>query len=79
MSAILNSLYANNLHIFQPNLMILVSKFKVHRALSNKTHLSFGLPSPLKMIKKTPSLKICYQNTIFIKINTHTLEIYAKL
>ena len=34
MLAILNSLNAHNLHIFQPNLMILVSKFMVHRVLS---------------------------------------------
>ena len=37
MLAILNSLNAHNLPIFQPNLMILVSKFMVHRALSDKT------------------------------------------
>ena len=45
MSAILNSLNADNLHIFQPILMILVSKFMVHRALSDETHLSLGLLS----------------------------------
>ena len=48
MLALLNSLNAHNLHIFQPILMILVSKFMVHRAFSNKTHLSIGLLSPLK-------------------------------
>ena len=37
MSAILNSLNAHNLPIFQPILMILVSKFIVHRGLSGKT------------------------------------------
>ena len=47
MSAILNSLNAHNFHIFQPILMILVSKFMVHRALSDKTYLSLGLMSPL--------------------------------
>ena len=39
MSAILNSLNAHNLPIFQPILMILVSKIIVHRALSDKTYL----------------------------------------
>ena len=44
MGAILNSLNAHNLPIFQPILMmILVSKFMVHRALSDKTYLSMGL------------------------------------
>ena len=36
MLAILNSLNAHNLPIFQPILMILVSKFMVHIALSDK-------------------------------------------
>ena len=35
MLAILNSLNANNFLIFQPILMILVSKFMVDRALSD--------------------------------------------
>ena len=50
MLAILNSLNAHNLPIFQPILMILVSKFMVHRALSDKAlaYLSLGLLSPLK-------------------------------
>ena len=47
MLAILNFLNAHNLPIFQPILMILVSKFMVHRALSDKTYLSLGLLSPL--------------------------------
>ena len=47
MSAILN-LNAHNLLIFQPILMILVSKFMVYRALSDKTYLLLGLLSPLK-------------------------------
>ena len=50
MLAILNSLNAHNLPIFQPILVILVSKFKVHRALSDKSYLSFGLLSPLSKI-----------------------------
>ena len=48
MSAIFNSLNAHNLPIFQPNLMIIVSKFMVHRARSDKLYLSLGLLSPLK-------------------------------
>ena len=47
MVAILISLNAHNLPIFQPMLTILVSKFMVHGALSDKTYLSLGLPSPL--------------------------------
>ena len=47
MLAILNFLNAHNLPIFQPILMILVSKFVVHRALSDKTYLLLGLLSPL--------------------------------
>ena len=50
MWAILNSLNANNLPIFERILMILVSKFMVHRALSDKTHLSLGLLSPFSKI-----------------------------
>ena len=47
MLAILNSLNAQKLPIFQPILMILVSKFVVHRALSDQKYLSLGLLSPL--------------------------------
>ena len=50
MLAILNSLNADNLLIFQPILMILVSKFMVYRALSDKTYLSLGLLSPLNSV-----------------------------
>ena len=50
MLAILNFLNAHNLPIFQPILMILVSKIMVHRALSDKTYLSLGLLSPLMVI-----------------------------
>ena len=39
MLAILNSLNAHNLPIFQLILMIRVSIFMVHRALSDKTYL----------------------------------------
>ena len=48
MLAILNSLNAHNLPIFQPILTILVSKFMVHRALSDKIYLFLGLLSPLR-------------------------------
>ena len=48
MLAISNSLNAHNFSIFQPILMILVSKLMVHRALSDKTYLLLGLLSPLK-------------------------------
>ena len=48
MLAISNSLNAHKFPIFQPILMILVSKFMVHRALSDKTYLALGLLSPLK-------------------------------
>ena len=50
MSAILNSLNAHNLPIFQPILMKLVSKFMVHRVLSDKTYLSLGLLSPISTV-----------------------------
>ena len=40
MFAILSFLNAHNLPIFQPILMILVSNFMVHRALSDITYLS---------------------------------------
>ena len=47
MLALLNSLNAHNFPIFQPILMIIVSKFMVHTALSDKTYLSLGLLTPL--------------------------------
>ena len=49
MLVILNFLNAHNLPIFQPILMILVSKFMIHRALSDKTYLTLGLLSPLSI------------------------------
>ena len=49
MLSILNSINAHNFLIFQPILMILVSKFMVHRALSDKAYLSLGLLSPLTL------------------------------
>ena len=48
MSAMFNSLNAHNMPIFQPILMILVSKLIVHRALSDQTYLLLGLLSPLR-------------------------------
>ena len=48
MLAILYSLNAHNLPIFQQILMILVSKFMVHRALTDKIYLSLGLLPPLR-------------------------------
>ena len=51
MLAILNSLNAHNLPILQPILIILVSNFMVHRALSNKRYLLLGLLSPLNYTK----------------------------
>ena len=49
MLAILNSLNAHNFPIFEPILMILVSKFMIHRVLSDKTYLSLGLLSPFNL------------------------------
>ena len=46
MSAILNSLNARDLPIFQPILMILVSKFMVHRVLSDKEILIIRVAVP---------------------------------
>ena len=48
MLAILNSLNAHNFSNFQPILMLLISKFMVHRALSDNTYLSLGLLCPLR-------------------------------
>ena len=47
MLALLNSLNAHNFPIFQPIMIILASKFMVHRALSDKTYFSLGVLSPL--------------------------------
>ena len=52
MLAIMNFFQCQELAHFQPILMILVSKFMVHRALSDKTYLSLGLLSPLKYCLK---------------------------
>ena len=50
MLAIMIFLNAHNFPIFQWILMILVSKFMVHRALSDKTYLLLGLMSPLNQV-----------------------------
>ena len=49
MLAILNSLNTHNFPIFEPILIILVSKFIACRVLSDKTYLSLGLLSPLRV------------------------------
>ena len=49
MLAIFNSLNAHDFSIFQPILMILVSKFMVPKVLSDKTYVSLGLLSPLRL------------------------------
>ena len=59
MLAILNSLNAHSFPIFQPILMILVSKFMVCRALSDNTYLSLGLLSPLIMRSIMYPLRAC--------------------
>ena len=63
MLAILNSLNAHNLPIFQPVSMILISKFMVYRALSDKIYLSLGLLSPLM---KVESITECSPSTILL-------------
>ena len=60
MSTILNYLNAHNLSILQPILMILVSKFMVHRALSDSTYLSLGLLSPLSIYNQDLVLRRNY-------------------
>ena len=71
MLAILNSLNAHNLPIFQPSLMILVSKFMAHTALSDKTYLSLGLLSPLIMPKEAAECwKITHELVILKEIST---------
>ena len=59
MLAILNFLNAHNLPLFQQILMILVSKFMVHRALSDKTYLSLGLLSPLTFCLLYILIRLC--------------------
>ena len=65
MLAILNSLNAHNLPIFQPILVIFVSKVMVYRALSDETYLSLGLLSPFNSLF---CMLFCHQ-LIFLKTN----------
>ena len=51
MLGILNSLNAHNLPIFQPILMILLTKSMGHRALSDKIYLLLELLSPLSIFR----------------------------
>ena len=62
MLAILNSLNVHNLPIFPPILIKLVSKFMVHRALSDETYLSLGLLSP--PIIKRLAITLIYCNRL---------------
>ena len=81
MLAMLNFLNVHNLPIFQPILMILVSKFMVHRALSDKTYLSLGFLSPLisrnVFLFYPPTLNIiCFveKNNVFLRFCLCILE-----
>ena len=74
MSDILNSLNAHNLLIFQPILMILVSKFIIYRALSDKTYLSLGLLSPLMLYNHTKIMNSVYLRNCTVWY-TNTLQI----
>ena len=86
MLVILNSLNAHNLPIFQPISMILVSKFMVHRALSDKTYLSLGLLPPLihlewhsssfRLHQIFPSLK---NQMLFFRNSTNPGPIFRKV
>ena len=74
MSALLNSSNAHNLPIFQPILMILVSKFMVYRVLSGKTCLILGLLSPtlplFLMWIKTNECFVCMKDTYPIDVSS---------
>ena len=58
MFAILNSLNVHNFPISQPILMILVSKFMVHRALSDKTYLSFRVAVPFNFYRRNKKISV---------------------
>ena len=67
MLVIFNFLNAHNLPIFQPILMMLVSKFMFHRALSDKIYLSLGLLSPLKSnVNKSQNVSFLFSQCICI-------------
>ena len=63
MLGILNSFNAHNFPIFQPILMILVSKFMFPRVLSDRTYFLLGLLSPLNWLPFRPNMSECI--TIF--------------
>ena len=60
MLAILNSLNAHNFSIFQPILMILISKILVYSAISDKTDFSLGLLSPLTALLHVDLINVIY-------------------
>ena len=70
MLAISNSLNAHNFPIFQPISMILVSNFMVHRALSDKIHLSLGLLSPLTR-RFLSSLTLNFDTKVISAVRSH--------
>ena len=76
MFAILIFLNAHILPIFQPILMILVSKFMVHRAHSDKTYFSLGLLSPLSIFRTHAQKE--YRKFLEMK-GTYILNILALL
>ena len=61
MLAILNSLNAHNFPIFQPILIILLSKFMLYGALSDKTYLLLGLLSPLNDVRNISDVTKMHQ------------------
>ena len=83
MLVILNSLNAHNLPNFQLILIILVSKFMVHRARPDKTYSSLGLLSPLKLCLFSYPLvsayvletqKNCLKETVLLSTNSICFE-----
>ena len=75
MLVILNSINAHNLPILQPILMILVSKFMVHRALPDKTYFSLGLLSSLnKLNLKVPSTFCRRRHFEFCRLIRHDIS-----
>ena len=67
MLAILSSLNAHSFPIFRPIFMILVSKFMMHRALSDITYLLLGLLSPLNSLSDQiwdQTFCLCYQQRL---------------
>ena len=71
---LLKSLNAHNLPFFQLNLVILVSKFMVRRALPELTYLLLGLLSPLRhfLLNKNAfqRLKITHYPSIICRNNS---------